>query len=67
MTDKTKLILGTALALIALLLVVIFSKNIWNWFENLLVEIVIYLIVFAAGWQLGGYGSRKRARKGQND
>lgn len=67
MTDKTKLILGTALALIALLLVVIFSKNIWNWFENLLVEIVIYLIVFAAGWLLGRYGSRKRARKGQND
>ena len=58
MTDKTKLILGTALALIALLLVVIFSKNIWNWFENLLVEIVIYLIVFAAGWLLGRYGSR---------
>lgn len=67
MTDKTKLILGTALALIALLLVVIFSKNIWNWFENLLVEIVIYLIVFAAGWLLGRYGSRERARKGQND
>ena len=67
MTNKTKWIIGTAVVLVVLLLLVIFSKNIWNWFENLLVEIVIYLIVFAAGWLLGRYGSRKRARKGQND
>ena len=58
MTNKTKWIIGTAAVLIALLLVVIFSKNIWNWFENVLVDILIYLIVFAAGWALGRFAGR---------
>ena len=58
MTDKTKLILGTALALIALLLVVIFSKNIWNWFSNVLIDVAIYLIVFGAGWLLGRFAGK---------
>ena len=38
MTTKTKWIIGGALTLIALLLIVIFSKNVWNWFENMLVD-----------------------------
>ncbi len=59
MTNKTKWIIGLAAVLIALLLVVIFSKNIWNWFENVLVDVLIYLIVFGAGWLLG-YFSRKK-------
>lgn len=60
MTTKTKWILGGALTLIVLLLVVIFSKNVWNWFENILVELLIYLIVFAAGWLLGRFGGRSK-------
>lgn len=66
MTPKTKWIVFSALALIALLLVVIFSKNIWNWFENVLVDVVIYAIVFAAGWMLGRFGSRHRSREDEN-
>lgn len=67
MTAKTKWILYGALALIALLLVVIFSKNIWNWFENMLVDLLIYLIVFGAGWLLGRFGgSRRRSRDEEN-
>lgn len=60
MTTKTKWILGSALTLIVLLLVVIFSKNVWNWFENILVEVLIYLIVFGAGWLLGRFGGRSK-------
>ncbi len=63
MTAKTKWIIGSALAIIALLLIVIFSKNIWNWFENLLVDIIIYVVVFAAGWLIGRYSSRGSREK----
>ncbi|WP_297434934.1 hypothetical protein [uncultured Alistipes sp.] len=38
----------------------IFSKNVWNWFENMLVDLLIYLIVFGAGWLLGRFGGRSK-------
>ena len=60
MTTKTKWIICGALTLIALLLIVIFSKNVWNWFENMLVDLLIYLIVFGAGWLLGRFGGRSK-------
>lgn len=63
MSNKTKWIVYGALALIVVLLVVIFSKNIWNWFENVLVDLVIYLIVFGVGWLLGRFGSRRGSEK----
>lgn len=66
MSNKTKWIVYGALALVAVLLVVIFSKNIWNWFENVLVQAVIYAIVFAAGWLLGRFGGRRSSREAQN-
>lgn len=66
MTAKTKWIIYGALALITLLVIVIFSKNIWNWFENVLVDVLIYLIVFGAGWMLGRFGGKRRSRDEQN-
>ncbi|WP_418982259.1 hypothetical protein [Alistipes sp.] len=65
MSNKTKWIVYGALALIAVLLVVIFSKNIWNWFENILVDLLIYLIVFGVGWLLGRFGARRGSREEQ--
>lgn len=65
MSNKTKWIIYSALVLIAVLLVVIFSKNIWNWFENILVDVLIYAIVFAVGWLLGRFGGR-RNREAEN-
>lgn len=53
-----KWVIYSALVLIAFLLVVIFSKNIWNWFENILVSVLIYVIVFSAGWILGYFSHR---------
>lgn len=61
MSKKTKWIVSTALLLIAVLLVLIFSKNIWNWMENVLVKVLIVLIAFGAGWLLGRFGSRNGA------
>lgn len=66
MNNKTKWIIYGALVLIALLLIVIFSKNIWNWFENMLVDLLIYAIVFAVGWLLGRFGGRRGSREEQN-
>lgn len=66
MNNKTKWIIYGALVLIALLLIVIFSKNIWNWFENILVDLLIYAIVFAVGWLLGRFGGRRSSREEQN-
>ena len=60
MTAKTKWIIYGSLALIAVLLIAIFSKNIVNGRENLFVKIAIYLIVFCAGWLLGRFGGNRR-------
>ena len=60
MTAKTKWIIYGSLALIAVLLLAIFSKNIVNGLENLFVKIAIYLIVFCAGWLLGRFGGNRR-------
>ena len=60
MTAKTKWIIYGSLALIAVLLIAIFSKNIVNGLENLFVKIAIYGIVFCAGWLLGRFGGRRR-------
>ena len=62
MTNKTKWIVGTAVAIVIVLLIVIFSKNIWNWFENVLIDIVIYLVVFAAGWLVGRFAGRGKQK-----
>ncbi len=58
MTAKTKWILGVTAAVIAVLLGVTFGKNIWNWLENTMVDILIYLIVFGVGWFLGRQGNK---------
>lgn len=60
MTAKTKWIIYGSLALITVLLIAIFSKNIVNGLENLFVKIAIYLIVFCAGWLLGRFGGNRR-------
>ena len=60
MTAKTKWIIYGALALIAVLLIAIFSKNIVNGLENLFVKIAIYGIVFCAGWLLRRLGGNRR-------
>lgn len=62
MTNKTKWIVGTAVAIVIVLLIVIFSKNIWNWFENVLIDIIIYLVVFAAGWLVGRFAGRGKQK-----
>ena len=53
-------IIWTAVALVTLLLVVVFAENIRNWVANTIVDILIYVIVFAAGWLLGRYGNHGR-------
>lgn len=67
MSNRTKWIVCSALALIVVLLVVIFSKNIWNWFENILVDLLIYCIVFGAGWLLGRFGGSRHSSRAEEN
>lgn len=66
MNTKTKWIVFGSLALIVILLTAIFSKNIWNWFENVLIDVLIYLVVFAAGWMMGRFGGKRRTTAEEN-
>ncbi|MBE6182114.1 MAG: hypothetical protein E7148_05415 [Rikenellaceae bacterium] len=58
MTAKTKWILAAIAIVSGVLLGVTFGKTIWNWLENTMVDILIYLIVFGGGWFLGRYGNK---------
>lgn len=66
MNSKTRWIVYGAVALIAMLLLVVFSRNFWNWPENVLIDVAIYLIVFAAGWLLGRLTGRRRTPHEKN-
>lgn len=59
MTTRTKWIVGAAAAAVVVLLVAIFSRNIVNALQNLLVDVMIYLIVFGAGWAVGYFAGRR--------
>ncbi len=54
-------ILVISIVLIALLLCVFFSEEILTWSKNVLIEALIYLAVFIAGWLIGRYGRCSKA------
>ncbi len=51
-----------ALAVIAFVLIVVFSKNIYLWLSNQLLKILLFVVVFAAGWLLGRFGGSFRSK-----
>lgn len=51
-----KWIVYIALIVVALVLVIVFSKNIYFWLSNQLWKILLFLVTFAAGWVLGRFG-----------
>lgn len=67
MTKRTQWIIIAALVIIAVLLIAIFSRNIVNGLQNLLVKIAIYLVIFAAGWLVGRFGGRRPRGGGQTE
>lgn len=55
-----KWIIYTVLIVIALVLIVVFSKNIYFWMSNQLWRLLLLLAVFAGGWLLGRFSGRKK-------
>lgn len=51
-----KWIVYIVLIVVALVLVIVFSKNIYFWLSNQLWKILLFLVTFAAGGVLGRFG-----------
>lgn len=48
------------LIVIALVLLIVFSKDIYLWLSNKLFYLLFLFLIFAAGWVLGRFGGRKK-------
>lgn len=62
MSTKTKWIAGAIAAVVVLFLIIFYANEIYLWLMRQLTALVVYLVVFAAGWLLGYFG---RGRKKQ--
>lgn len=51
-----KWIVYIVLIVVALVLVIVFSKNIYFWLSNQLWKILLFVVTFVAGWVLGRFG-----------
>lgn len=55
-----KWIIYIVLIVVAFVLIVVFSKNIYFWLSNQLWKILLLAAVFGGGWLLGRFEARKR-------
>lgn len=55
-----KWIIYIVLIVVAFVLIVVFSKNIYFWLSNQLWKILLLAAVFGGGWLLGRFGGEKR-------
>lgn len=60
MSTKTKWIAGIAAAVIVFLLLFFFSGRLYVWTMGKLTTLLIWLVIFIAGWLLGRFGGRRR-------
>lgn len=60
-----KWIVYIVLIVVALVLVIVFSKNIYFWLSNQLWKILLLLVTFAAGWLLGRFGGGRSRNQPQ--
>lgn len=67
MNKKWTLWLGLALILALFILIWQFAPAIQRWLANVFIDIIILVLVFAAGWLLGRFGGkRNRSREEEN-
>lgn len=57
-----KWIIYIVLIVVAFVLIVVFSKNIYFWLSNQLWKILLLAAVFGGGWLLGRFGGKKKGR-----
>ena len=51
------------LIVIAIVLIIVFSKDIYIWLSNQLFYLIFLLLAFGAGWALGKFGGRQKSPK----
>lgn len=62
MKTSTKWLLGGALVLIVFFLIVFYASNIYVWTIGKVTTLLIWLVIFVAGWLLGRFGGRKQPK-----
>ena len=63
-----KWIIYIVLIVVAFVLIVVFSKNIYFWLSNQLWKILLLAAVFGGGWVLGRFGGKKnRTQQGNGN
>lgn len=63
MSTKTKWIIGIAAAVVVFLLLFFYSSRFYVWMTDKLTTLLIWLVIFIAGWLLGRYGGRRNKPK----
>lgn len=61
-----KWIIYIVLIVVAFVLIVVFSKNIYFWLSNQLWKILLLAAVFGSGWLLGRFGGKKNGTQQGN-
>ena len=61
-----KWIIYIVLIVVAFVLIVVFSKNIYFWLSNQLWKILLLAAVFGGGWLLGRFGGKKNGTQQGN-
>lgn len=61
-----KWIIYIVLIVVAFVLIVVFSKNIYFWLSNQLWKILLLAAVFGGGWLLGRFGVKKNGTQQGN-
>lgn len=56
-------IIYIVLIVIAIVLIIVFSKDIYIWLSNQLFYLIFLLLAFGAGWALGKFGGRRKSPK----
>jgi len=60
MKTSTKWLLAGAAVLVVFFLLMAYSSNLYVWMMGKVTTLVIWLVIFIAGWLLGRFGGRKR-------
>lgn len=60
MKQGTKWLIVAAVALIAFILLLFYSSEVYVWLMGKFTTLLIWIVIFVAGWVLGRYGNRLR-------
>jgi len=63
MTTSKKWLIGGIAALVIFFLLIYYSTEIYVWTMGKITTLLIWLVLFAAGWLLGRYGGRRSERR----